>query len=32
VFYTAYGHDERAWGHPSFQRLLRTAIGWVTGH
>jgi type 1 glutamine amidotransferase len=30
VFYTAYGHDERAWGHPSFQRLLRNAIVWVT--
>jgi type 1 glutamine amidotransferase len=31
VFYTAYGHDERAWGHPMFQRLLRNAILWVTG-
>jgi type 1 glutamine amidotransferase len=31
VFYTAYGHDERAWSHPMFQRLLRNAIQWVTG-
>ena len=31
VFYTAYGHDERAWSHPSFQRLLRNAILWATG-
>ncbi len=26
VFYTAYGHDERAWEHPVFQRLIRNAI------
>jgi type 1 glutamine amidotransferase len=31
VFYTAYGHDERAWSHPTFQRLLINAILWVTG-
>ena len=31
VFYTAYGHDERAWSHPMFQRLLRNGIFWVTG-
>ena len=31
VFYTAYGHDERAWSHPMFQRLLRNAIFWATG-
>lgn len=31
VFYTAYGHDERAWSHPMFQRLLRNGIVWVTG-
>lgn len=31
VFYTAYGHDERAWSHPMFQRLLRNGILWVTG-
>lgn len=32
VFYTAYGHDERAWGHPMFQRLIRNAIYWTTNH
>ncbi|HXW08002.1 MAG TPA: ThuA domain-containing protein [Vicinamibacterales bacterium] len=31
VFYTAYGHDERAWSHPSFQKLLRNAIFWAVG-
>ena len=31
VFYTAYGHDQRAWNHPMFQRLLRNAIRWTTG-
>jgi len=30
VFYTAYGHDERAWSHASFQRLMRNAIRWAT--
>jgi type 1 glutamine amidotransferase len=29
VFYTAYGHDERVWGHPSFHRLVRNAILWA---
>src|SRR6185503_20400849 len=29
VFYTAYGHDERVWGHPSFHRLVRNAILWT---
>jgi type 1 glutamine amidotransferase len=29
VFYTAYGHDERVWAHPSFHRLLRNAIRWA---
>jgi type 1 glutamine amidotransferase len=29
VFYTAYGHDERVWGHPGFQRLMRNAIMWA---
>ena len=32
VFYTAYGHDERAWSHPMFQRLIRNAIYWTTNH
>ncbi len=30
VFYTAYGHDERVWGHPMFHRLIRNAIRWST--
>lgn len=29
VFYTAYGHDERVWGHPMFHRLIRNAIRWA---
>ena len=29
VFYTAYGHDERVWGHLSFHRLVRNAILWA---
>ena len=29
VFYTAYGHDERVWGHPMFHRLVRNAILWA---
>lgn len=29
VFYTAYGHDERVWGHASFHRLIRNAIRWA---
>jgi type 1 glutamine amidotransferase len=28
VFYTAYGHDERVWGHPMFHRLVRNGILW----
>ena len=31
VFYTAYGHDERVWGHPSFQALMKNAITWAVG-
>src|SRR4029078_2920372 len=31
VFYTAYGHDERVWGHPMFQRLVRNGILWAGG-
>ena len=31
VFYTAYGHDERVWGHPTFQALLKNAITWAIG-
>ena len=29
VFYTAYGHDERVWGHRMFHRLVRNAILWT---
>jgi type 1 glutamine amidotransferase len=29
VFYTAYGHDERVWGHPMFHKLILNAIRWV---
>lgn len=32
VFYTAYGHDQRVWSHPSFHRLIRNAIRWATGN
>ena len=29
VFYTAYGHDQRVWGHPMFHNLIRNAIRWA---
>jgi putative membrane-bound dehydrogenase-like protein len=29
VFYTAYGHDQRVWGHPMFHRMIRNAILWA---
>jgi type 1 glutamine amidotransferase len=29
VFYTASGHDERVWGHPMFQRLIKNAVVWA---
>jgi len=31
VFYTAYGHDERVWNHPSFHRLIRNGLTWAVG-
>lgn len=31
VFYTAYGHDERSWSNPGFQRLIRQGILWAVG-
>jgi putative membrane-bound dehydrogenase-like protein len=31
VFYTAWGHDERTWGHPGFQNLLERGIRWAVG-
>ncbi|MBC6996902.1 PVC-type heme-binding CxxCH protein [Cytophaga sp. FL35] len=29
VFYTAYGHDERTWTHPGFQKLVKEGILWA---
>ena len=29
VFYTAYGHDERTWGHPGFHDLVERGIRWA---
>ena len=31
IFYTASGHDERVWGHPSFHALLKQGILWSIG-
>lgn len=31
IFYTAYGHDDRVWSHPSFQRLVTNALKWAAG-
>src|SRR4051812_35922094 len=31
VFYTAWGHDERTWGHPGFQNLLERGVLWACG-
>lgn len=31
IFYTAYGHDERTWGHPGFHQLLKQGIVWAVG-
>ena len=29
VFYTAYGHDERTWTKPDFQKMLQNAVLWA---
>lgn len=29
VFYTAWGHDERTWGHAGFNNLLERGIRWA---
>lgn len=29
VFYTAYGHDERTWNNPGFQKLIKEGILWA---
>jgi putative membrane-bound dehydrogenase-like protein len=31
VFYTALGHDERAWKHPGFHRIIEQGIRWAAG-
>jgi putative membrane-bound dehydrogenase-like protein len=31
VFYTAWGHDERTWGHPGFHNLVERGIRWACG-
>ena len=31
IFYTAYGHDERTWGHPGFHALIKQGILWAVG-
>jgi len=31
VFYTAWGHDHRTWGHSGFQNLVERGIRWAVG-
>ncbi|MDW8198742.1 MAG: ThuA domain-containing protein [Gemmataceae bacterium] len=31
VFYTAWGHDQRTWGHPGFHNLLERGVRWACG-
>ncbi len=31
VFYTAWGHDQRTWGHEGFHVLLERGIKWAVG-
>jgi len=31
VFYTAWGHDHRTWGHPGFHNLVERGIRWAVG-
>ncbi len=31
VFYTAWGHDHRTWGHNGFQNLVERGIRWAAG-
>lgn len=31
VFYTAWGHDQRTWGHDGFQNLLERGVRWACG-
>ncbi|MBA4065374.1 MAG: glycosyl hydrolase [Isosphaera sp.] len=31
VFYTAWGHDQRTWGHPGFLNLVERGLRWACG-
>lgn len=31
VFYTAWGHDQRTWGHPGFHNLVERGVRWACG-
>jgi len=31
VFYTAYGHDQRTWGHPGFHALIERGLRFAAG-
>jgi putative membrane-bound dehydrogenase-like protein len=31
VFYTAYGHDEKTWQQPEFQKLVTNGVLWAVG-
>jgi uncharacterized protein len=31
VFYTAWGHDQRTWGHAGFVNLLERGVRWAVG-
>ena len=31
VFYTAWGHDARTWGHPGFLNLVERGVRWACG-
>ncbi|MCZ6792824.1 MAG: ThuA domain-containing protein [Planctomycetota bacterium] len=31
VFYTAWGHDGRTWGHAGFHNLIERGLRWATG-
>ncbi len=31
VFYTAWGHDQRTWGHEGFQALVERGLRWACG-
>jgi putative membrane-bound dehydrogenase-like protein len=31
IFYTAWGHDQRTWGHPGFHQLVERGLRWSVG-